>query len=94
MARIHVTDAVWAEFRAASGPIPIGVFLGRLVEREVDRYRSRRLRAGTLDDHEVVEALERARNLHGDIAAVVARLEQRLAPGSPSAGEPVKPEFR
>ena len=77
MARVQVSDAVWAEFRAAAAT-PLNLRLGELVSREVDRHRSRRLREGQLDDAELVEALERAQELHADLAALVARLEHRL----------------
>lgn len=78
MARVHVTDTVWTEFRAAAGPLPLNIKLGELVQREVDRYRSRRLREGQLDDQELIDAFERARELHEDLTAMVARLEGRL----------------
>lgn len=81
MARVHVSDAVWAEFRAAAGTTPLNLRLGELVTREVDRHRSRRLREGQLDDIELVDALERARELHADLAALVGRLERRLERG-------------
>ena len=77
MARVHVSDAVWSEFRA-DATTPLNLRLGELVTREVDRSRSRRLREGRLDDAELIEALERARELHADLAALVARLERRL----------------
>ena len=78
MARVHVTDEVWAEFRAAAGRSPLNLVLGRLVEREVARTRSRRLKDGEMDDRELLDALGRAQQLHGDIEAIVARLETRL----------------
>jgi hypothetical protein len=34
----------------AAGQIPLNLVLGRLVERDVDRHRARRARAGTADD--------------------------------------------
>jgi hypothetical protein len=80
MARVHVSDAVWAEFRAATAT-PLNLRLGELVTREVDRHRSRRLRDGRLDDAELIETLERARELHAELAAVVDRLERRLEGG-------------
>jgi hypothetical protein len=46
------------------------------VTREVERYRSRRLREGELDDREVVEALDRAREQQQDLQAIVERLER------------------
>lgn len=55
MARVHVTDDVWADFRQLAGAQPISAVLGELVEREVDRYRARRLKAGQRDDTELVD---------------------------------------
>lgn len=78
MARVHVTDEVWAEFRAAAGHRPVNVVLGRLVEREVARERSRRLKESELDDRELLHALERARELHADLQAIVTRIESRV----------------
>lgn len=89
MARVHVTDEVWAEFRRAAGNTPMSQLLGRLVEREVERDRARRIREGTVDDQILLDALERARELHEDVAALVARLERRSAPPvSPGWDEP------
>jgi hypothetical protein len=78
MARVRVSDDVWADFRAAAGVTPLNLRLGELVTRDVDRYRSRRLREGTLDDDQLVDALERAQELHADLVALVHRLERRL----------------
>ena len=75
MARVHVSDDVWAEFRRAAGNTPMSQVLGRLVEREVERARARRIRHGTVDDQLVLDALERARELHEDVAAIIERLE-------------------
>jgi hypothetical protein len=76
MARVQVDDATWADFRALAGYRPVSVVLGELVTREVQRYRSRRLREGELDDREVVEALELAREQQADLHAIVDRLER------------------
>ena len=84
MARVHVTDEIWADFRAVAGHTPLNVVLGRLVEREVARDRSRRLREGDVDDRELLDALERARDMHADLQAIVIRLESR-------AGLPARP---
>src|SRR5439155_16864339 len=46
-----------------------------LVSREVQRYRSRRLRQGQIDDREVIEALGRAREQQAELALIVERLE-------------------
>ena len=76
MARVQVDDATWADFRALAGYRPVSEVLGELVTREVERYRSRRLREGELDDREVVEALERAREQQEDLQVIVERLER------------------
>ncbi len=49
--------------------------LGRLVTREVERYRSRRLHDGQLEPDQLLEALERARQQQADLEAIVERLE-------------------
>lgn len=79
MARVQVDDATWAEFRALVGYRPVSQVLGDLVTREVERYRSKRLRGGQLDDREVVEALERAREQQADLMAIMERLERSAA---------------
>jgi hypothetical protein len=75
MARVRVADDVWADFRAAAGYRPISEVLGELVTREVDRYRSKRMRDGHLDPREIIDALEHARRQQADLVAIVARLE-------------------
>ena len=93
-ARVHVSDEVWAEFRRAAGNTPMSQVLGRLVEREVERDRTRRIRQGSVDDQIVLDALERARELHDDVAAIVDRLERRTAPPAPpSWDEPGQQEM-
>ena len=72
MARVHVSDDVWAEFRRAAGNTPMSQILGRLVEREVERDPARRIRQGTVDDQVVLDALERARELQDDVVAIIA----------------------
>ena len=80
MARVAVTDDVWADFRAAVGHRPVSEVLGELVEREVARHRSQRLRDGRLESRDVVEALARARHQQDDLAAIVERLEALREP--------------
>ena len=75
MARVQVSDAVWSEFRAGVGNRPISEVLGELVTREVERDRSRRVRDGRFDDHEVADAIERAREQQAVLEAIVVRLE-------------------
>jgi len=90
MARVRASDEVWAEFRAAAGLQPLNLLLGELVERHVQRFRSEHLRKGEIDDAELIDALDRAHELHRDLGAIVTRLEQRLdrragpAPGTKS----------
>src|SRR4051812_42968454 len=76
MARGQVADDVWADFRASAGHRPLSEVLGELVTREVDRYRSRRLRDGHLDPREVTDALARADQQRADLEAIVERLER------------------
>jgi hypothetical protein len=61
--------------------------LGAMVRREVERHRSRRLRAGRLDDRELVDALERATEPHKELSAIVERLERRLDLAASGASE-------
>jgi hypothetical protein len=75
MARVRVKDDVWSDFRDLAGSRPVAVALGELVTREVERHRSKRLREGQLDDRQLVDALERARDQQADLAAIVERLE-------------------
>jgi hypothetical protein len=78
MARVRVSDDVWADFRAAAGSRPLSYVLADLVEGEVRRYRRERIESGGVFDRELLAALAQARELHADVAAVVARLERRL----------------
>jgi hypothetical protein len=73
-----VSDEVWREFRDVVGNDSIAAYLGRLVERTVERARVRSVREGTADDLQLLDALERARELHSDLTAIVAWLERRL----------------
>jgi hypothetical protein len=90
MARVHVSDQVWADFRASAYPRPLNFVLGELVGREVERYRSRRIREGLVDDRELIEALDRARDLQEDLVTIIARLE-RLDATWPSPAEKFPP---
>lgn len=77
-ARVKVSDDVWADFREATRNSSVSIALGDLVTREVDRYRARRVREGSADERELLEALERAHELHAELAELVKRLERRL----------------
>jgi hypothetical protein len=72
---------VWQEFRDVVGNDSIAAYLGRLVERAVERDRVRRVREETVDDLELLAALERARELRADLTAIVVWLERRLDAG-------------
>jgi hypothetical protein len=78
MARVRVADDIWADFRMAAGQTPLNLVLGELVEREVDRHRARRARAGTMDDDQLLTAVERAQELHDNLTATITALERRL----------------
>src|SRR4051794_33067175 len=79
-ARVKVTDDVWDDFRLLTRTEGVGEALGRLVTREVERWRTRRVRDGSADDQAVLDALERAHELQAHLAAIVARLERRHQP--------------
>src|SRR5438046_7212563 len=72
MARVQVSDEAWASFRAGLGATPVNVALGELVEREVGRQRRRS--AGDVEGARL--ALEDARSVAEELAALVARLER------------------
>ena len=72
MARVQVSDEVWAAYRAGLGATPVSVALGELVRREVGR-RARRSGSHLKG---VRIALEDARRLSDELAALIARLER------------------
>lgn len=78
MARVHVDDATWKVFKTAAGDTPISELLGQLVTRHVQRHEAREAEAGTLEDRELLSALERAADLQSDLGRLVDRLEYRL----------------
>lgn len=72
MARVQVSDEVWAAYRAALGATPVSVALGELVRREVGRIARR-----TAHDAQGIRlALDDARQLADELTALVARLER------------------
>ena len=72
MARVQVSDEVWAAYRSALGATPVSVALGELVRREVGRNARR-----SASDLEGVRiALEDARQLSAELASLIARLER------------------
>lgn len=77
-ARVKVSDDVWTDFCEATQDSSVAIALGSLVTREVDRYRARRVREGSADEQELLEALKRAQELHAELAGLVKRLERRI----------------
>ena len=73
MARVQVSDEIWAAYRASLGTTPVSVGLGRLVEREVARHRRRT--APEADD--VREAVEEARGVADELVTLIARLDEK-----------------
>jgi hypothetical protein len=72
MARVQVSDEVWAAYRAGLGATPVSVALGELVRREVGRISRR----SASDPEGARVALEDARQLSDELASLIARLER------------------
>jgi hypothetical protein len=72
MARVQVSDEIWAAYRAGLGATPVSVALGELVRREVGRNARR----SASDLGGVRIALEDAQQLSGELASLIARLER------------------
>jgi hypothetical protein len=72
MARVQISDEVWAAYRAGLGATPVSVALGELVRREVGRNARR----SASDFQGVRVALEDARRLSDELASLTARLER------------------
>lgn len=71
MARVYVSDDTWTAYRAVLGSTPVSVALGRLVEREVAAHRRRT----ALDADGVRDAVQDARLVADELAALIERLE-------------------
>jgi hypothetical protein len=89
MARVQVSDEVWAAFRAGLGTTPVSVALGELVRREVARNARR-----SADDAAGIRiALADAREVADELTSLIARLEraaaneQRSLESEPSFGD-------
>jgi len=78
MARVQVSDEVWAAYRAGLGMTPVSVALGELVRREVGRAARRS--AGDPDRARL--ALEDAHQLSDELASLIARLERTAGAGA------------
>jgi hypothetical protein len=73
MARVQITDELWAAYRAGLGTTPVSVGLGRLVEREVVAGRRR----AASDPDGVRQAVDDARIVVDELSALIARLERQ-----------------
>jgi hypothetical protein len=75
MARVQVSDEVWAAFRAGLGTTPVNVALGELVRREVARNARR-----SADDAAGIRiALADARETADELKSLITRLEGAAA---------------
>ena len=75
MARVHVSDEIWAAYRASLGTTPVSVAIGRLVEHEVASHRRRT----ALDADGVREAVREAKCVAGELEDLIGRLERAPA---------------
>jgi hypothetical protein len=75
MARVQVSDEMWAAYRSGLGATPVSIGLGKLVEREVARHRRRT----AVDAAGVQDAVEDARAVARELAALISRLERVTA---------------
>src|SRR5213080_1698753 len=83
MARVQVSDEVWAAYRASLGRTPASVALGELVRREVGRA----VRRSASDAEGARLALEDARQLSIELASLITRLERAAASGAGPSGD-------
>jgi hypothetical protein len=82
MARVQVSDEVWAAYRANLGTVPVSFALGELVRREVGRAARR----SASDASGARLALDDARRLVDELASLIIRLERAARLGAvPSA---------
>src|SRR5262249_9435559 len=72
MARVQVSDEIWAAFRGGLGTTPVNVALGELVGREV----ARKARRSATDSGRIRIALADAREVADELASLIARLER------------------
>jgi hypothetical protein len=95
MARVQVSDEVWAAYRIALNGKSVGAALGELVRREV----ARNARRSAEDLQGIRLALDDARELSRELAELIARLEHASAaqpsrrPESGSSYYRTRPQF-
>lgn len=77
IARVQVSDEVWAAFRAGLGTTPVNAALGELVRREV----ARKARRSANDARGIRIALADARAVADELTSLIARLEPAAATG-------------
>jgi hypothetical protein len=75
IARVQVSDEVWAAFRAGLGTTPVNAALGELVRREVGR----KARRSADDARGIRVALADAREVADELTSLIARLERVAA---------------
>jgi hypothetical protein len=90
MARVQVSDEVWAAYRASLGATPVSVALGDLVRRQVGRAARR----SASDADGARFALEDARQLSDELAALIIRLERAAGSAAIRCGAPERPSER
>jgi hypothetical protein len=78
MARVQVSDEVWAAYRASLGTVPVSFALGELVRREVGRAARR----SASDTSGARLALDDARRLLDELASLIIRLERAARLGA------------
>jgi hypothetical protein len=72
IARVQVSDEVWAAFRAGLGTTAVNAALGELVKRGV----ARKARRSASDPGGIRIALADAREVADELASLIARLER------------------
>jgi hypothetical protein len=92
IARVQVSDEVWAAFRGGLGTTPVNVALGELVRREVGR----KTRRSADDARGIRVALADARDVADELSSLIARLERAAAndPRSPESEPSLGDEHR
>jgi hypothetical protein len=81
IARVQVSDEVWAAFRAGLGTTPVNVALGELVRREVGR----KARRSANDAGGIQVALADAREVADELTSLIARFEHDGSANEPAA---------